>query len=163
MMRSDEHRADERLLQCAYREPDADREPHAHRQPDDEPFASITHGDTPARQLGQHHHLAVEPYWEAERVLGEATLEDLSILPRRFSCPTREAASCIFEAGRRRGPDCQRHRLRSSSDSRIATTTRELNRAAAGWRGKHFQFHLYVQARSLIPATPAFLAQSAQQ
>jgi len=24
----------------------------------------------PARQLGQHHHLAVEPYWDAERVLG---------------------------------------------------------------------------------------------
>jgi hypothetical protein len=44
--------ADERLLQCAYREPDADREPQANRQPDDEPFASITHGDTscaPAR------------------------------------------------------------------------------------------------------------------
>ena len=44
--------ADERLLQCAYREPDADCEPQANRQPDDEPFASITHGDTscaPAR------------------------------------------------------------------------------------------------------------------
>jgi hypothetical protein len=37
--------ADERLLQCAYREPDADCEVQADHQPDDEPFASITHGE----------------------------------------------------------------------------------------------------------------------
>ena len=37
--------ADERLLQCAYHEPDADCEVQADHQPDDEPFASITHGE----------------------------------------------------------------------------------------------------------------------
>ena len=49
----------------------------------------------PARQLGQHHHLAVERYWDAERVLGEATFDHRSVPPRRFSRPTREAASCV--------------------------------------------------------------------
>jgi hypothetical protein len=88
--------ADERLLQCAHREPDADREPQANRQPDDEPFASITHGDTscaPARPAPPP--LAVERYWDAERVVGEATFDHRSVPPRRFSRPTREAASCV--------------------------------------------------------------------
>ena len=49
----------------------------------------------PARQLGQHHHLAVERYWDAERVVGEATFDHRSVPPRRFSRPTREAASCV--------------------------------------------------------------------
>jgi hypothetical protein len=87
--------ADERLLQCAYREPDADREPQANRQPDDEPFASITHADTSCAPARPAQPLAVERYWDAERVLGEATFDHRSVPPRRFSRPTREAASCV--------------------------------------------------------------------
>ncbi len=49
----------------------------------------------PARQLGQHRHLAVERYWDAERVVGEATFDHRSVPPRRFSRPIREAASCV--------------------------------------------------------------------
>ena len=81
--------ADERLLQCAYREPDADCEVQADHQPDDEPFASITHGEYFLRAQRS------SVIGNAERVLGEATFDHRSVPPRRFSRPTRAAASCV--------------------------------------------------------------------
>jgi hypothetical protein len=53
------HSRSELFSQCAYREPDADREPQPDRQCDDQPSVSVSsnHGDTSLLgQLGQRHH-----------------------------------------------------------------------------------------------------------